>query len=198
MAFHFRNLAFITDEMVYAPGEDSHLLAANLRAEKGDYVLDMGTGTGIQAIVAAQTAEKVLAVDINPRALKIAKENAERNNAKNIEFCESDLFSKLKKSERFDLIVFNPPYLPGTERDILGKAWAGGSRGREVIDRFIDSFSDHLSDAGRVELLVSSLNDLAIVRKKFRKKGFSTRIIAKEKLWFEELYILLASKRDKG
>ena len=195
MAFHFRDLVFRTHELVYPPAEDSVLLASNLDVGKGDHMLDVGTGTGIQAIVASSRAEKVLAVDINPAALKIAEENAILNNAKNVEFRASDLFSRIKEGERFDLIVFNPPYLPGSEDDILGKSWAGGCRGREVIDRFLDSVPKHLREGGRFELLVSSLNDLESVGEKFKEKGFTSRIVAKEKLWFEELYVILATKQ---
>ncbi|MBN2251745.1 MAG: methyltransferase [Candidatus Altiarchaeota archaeon] len=194
MVFYFRDLQFTTHPEVYEPAEDSMLLAENLHAGKGETVLDIGTGTGIQAIVAARTAGEVVAVDINPKALEVARENAALNSAGNIEFRLSDLFSAIGDDERFDLIVFNPPYLPACEKGLLERSWAGGRKGSEVICRFIESVGKYLNDAGCVELLVSSLNNLPNVLEGFRAVGFEPEVMAGEKLWFEELYVIAARK----
>ncbi len=177
-----------THRDVYEPAEDSYLLAENIDAKPGETVLDVGTGSGIQAIVAAKTAKSVLAVDINPKAVKLATSNAELNGVKNVEFRVSDLFENA--GGRFDLIIFNPPYVPSYETDLLGKAWAGGKDGREVIDRFLCEAGEHLTDEGRFLLLVSSLNKIDELGHEFKKQGFGFEAVAEKKLFFERLYVV--------
>lgn len=194
MIHYYKDYALNVPDSVYEPKEDSELLADNLLVEKGDYVLDMGCGSGIQGITASLKAKKVLSADISPAALEACFLNADTNNVKNMEFRESDLFSNINEDELFDLIIFNPPYVPSDEKDLEAKAWAGGTMGREVIDRFILDAPKHLKAGGRIELLVSSVNDPEEVIKALKKKNLETRILAKEKLWFEEIYILLAKR----
>ena len=192
MVYYYKDLAFDTHPMVYEPKEDSELLAGNLPAENGDYVLDMGCGIGIQAMVASRKARRVLAVDINPQAIDAARRNAEKNKAENIEYRISNLFENIKEEEKFDLIIFNPPYLPSEEKDPQAQAWAGGTMGREIIDKFIVDAPKHLTEKGRIQLLISSLNDVDDVLKTMRERNLEAIIIASEKLWFEELYVILA------
>ena len=192
MVYYYKDLAFDTHPMVYEPKDDSELLAGNLRASKEDYVLDMGCGVGIQAIVASRKARRVLAVDINPHAIDTARRNAEKNKAENIEYRISSLFENIREEEKFDLIIFNPPYVPSEEKDMQARAWAGGIIGRETIDRFIVDAPKHLTENGRIQLLISSLNDLDDLLKTMRKKNLEAKVIAGEKLWFEELYVILA------
>lgn len=196
MVCYYKEYAFNTDDpQVYEPKEDSLLLADNQRIEKGDYVLDMGCGSGIQAIVASRKAQKVLAADINPHAIDAARKNAEANKAKNIEYRVTDLFENIKEEEKFDQILFNPPYLPSEEKDMQALAWAGGTRGRETIDKFIKDAPKHLTDKGRIQLLVSSLNDVDDILKTLKEKNLEAKIVAREKLWFEELYVILAGNK---
>jgi release factor glutamine methyltransferase len=194
MVYYYKDCAFNTPPGVYEPKEDSMLLADNLNIEKGDYVLDMGCGSGIQAIISSRKAKKVLAVDINPLAIETAKRNAETNKAENIDYRISDLFNNIKENEKFDLIIFNPPYVPSDEEDMESKAWAGGVMGRETIDSFIEDAPKHLAEKGRIQLLVSSVNDPQDIIKKLKKKILETKIVASQKLWFEELFILMAKR----
>ena len=78
---HFENYVFNVWENVYEPAEDSFLFAENLDVEKGAKVLDVGTGCGMLGILAAEKADHVVAVDLNPYAVGCAKENAKLNNA---------------------------------------------------------------------------------------------------------------------
>ena len=189
----FMGLEFRMHPTVYEPAEDSMLLADNLGVCGGDVVLDMGTGTGFLALLAAIKAKKVLGVDVNPRAIEVARENALLNNIKNVEFRVSDLFSDIE-GEVFDLIIFNPPYLPVDELDMLGRSWSGGSKGLGVIKRFLKSAPDYLKEGGGIRLLVSSLNDLDELREILNEKKFRFEILAKKKLWFEEIYVIKAVK----
>lgn len=189
--YYFRDFKFQTSGDVYEPAEDSLLLAESLIIKSGDYFLDIGTGIGIQAIIAARMAEKVLATDINPNAIEIARSNAELNGIRNIEFRVSNLFDSI--SEKFDLIIFNPPYLPSHEKDTLGLSWSGGKNGTEIINRFLGRVSSHLKPGGRFEILISSLNNLRNVKKKFNENNLEFEIIARKKLWFERIYVILGN-----
>lgn len=93
--------------MVYEPREDSLLLQELVPQYAMGTVLDMGAGTGILAEAALASAEKVYAADIDPEAVAECR----RRLGKRVICRQSDLFSRLK-GLRFDLIVFNPPYLP--------------------------------------------------------------------------------------
>jgi len=195
MAVHYRNLVLETSEDVYEPAEDSFLLADNIRVNGGN-VLDIGTGTGIQALAAARFAEHVVGVDVNPAAVELAKRNAEANGIRNAEFRLSDLFSDVKG--RFDLIISNPPYLPVDEDrepvtgDIV-KSWAGGRQGTELINRLVDEAKDHLKKEGRLLLLVSSVNEPEEVMGRMRKRGYEPTVLAKRRIFFEELDVIEAA-----
>ena len=157
----FSDYVFYVWENVYEPAEDSFLFAENLVVGEGDFVLDMGTGCGILGVIAAEKAAKVVAADINPYAVRCAKENARLNGVSGkMFFVRGDLFAPLRIGERFDLILFNAPYLPSEsaeDESWLGCAWAGGVSGREVIDRFICEVSAYLKRDGRVFLMQSTL-----------------------------------------
>ncbi|ENN96482.1 methyltransferase [Methanocaldococcus villosus KIN24-T80] len=181
---------------VYEPAEDSYLLLNNLVDVEGKEVLEIGTGCGLIAIACYKKgAKRVVATDINPYAVKLAKYNAKLNNAK-IEIIESDLFENIKG--KFDVIIFNPPYLP-TEEDekldgYINYAFDGGKDGRAVLDRFLKEAPKYLKDGGVIQLVQSSLNDKDKTLSILKNLGFKVEIKAKLKLPFEELYIINAKK----
>ena len=171
---------------VYQPEADTYLLLDAARAEvkPGDHVLEVGTGSGlIVADLAGITG--VVATDINPHATLCAHE-------KGIDVVQSDLFSAIRST--FDLILFNPPYLPTLpeERidDWLEYALNGGTSGREVIGRFAQEVSRVLAPGGRILLLISSLTGLPEVRDIFFRQSFKSEIVMKEKVEDEDLYVL--------
>src|SRR3989338_4349986 len=144
---------------VYEPQEDSFLLAEQVKKYAKGNVLDMGTGSGIQAITAAKcvNVKAVTAVDVNPSAVKMANANALKGGVRNIEFLESNIFSALN-GRKFDTIIFNPPYLPA---DIMAKdvALDGGKKGYEVLGKFIEGVNDFLKEDGIVLFIFSSLTN---------------------------------------
>jgi release factor glutamine methyltransferase len=194
----FENYVFYVSENVYEPAEDSFLFAENLRVKKGDFVLDMGTGCGILGIIAADKAAKVVAVDINPYAVRCAKENAKLNHVKHKVFLvQGDLFSPLNPKEKFDLILFNAPYLPVEHEESdwwLERAWAGGTTGRRVIDRFIKEAPKHLRRNGLILLMQSTLSGINETIRKFGEKGLTASVVAERALPFFETIVLIKAK----
>lgn len=183
---------------VYEPAEDSYLFAENLHIPKRARVLDVGTGSGLLALVAAKQAAEVVAVDINPYAIRCAKQNAKRNGlAVNTQFLQSDLFGALSPSAKFDLILFNSPYLPSEESEDcswLGRAWAGGETGRNVIDRFIAQVPTYLEQTGQVLLLQSNFAGVEASVETFRAAGLHAELAASLSLpFFETLALLKAT-----
>jgi release factor glutamine methyltransferase len=180
----YKDLTFDIFPQVYEPGDDSFLMGENQTVRKGDLVLDMGTGCGIQGIIASRTALRVMACDINPHSVRCARHNVKLNKIDNMEVIKSDLFENVRG--RFDTIMFNPPYLisnPADKDDYLKVAWDGGKGGKEVIDRFIQEAKGHLKSRGHVTLIMSSQNisDVSRIQKD---------IIAEKRFFFERLYLL--------
>jgi carbamoyltransferase len=139
-------------DMVYPPGGDSVLLANALPKEDGD-VLDLCTGSGVQALLAARSARRVVGVDIGARAVAVARCNSKLNGAENVAFRSGNLFAPVR-GQRFDLIVANPPFVAGPWR---GPAYhSGGPFGDRVLKRIVAGLPNHLKSGGRA-LLVSHL-----------------------------------------
>jgi len=191
---HFGKYIFDVRENVYEPAEDSFLFAENLNVEKGARVLDVGTGCGILGILAAEKAASVLAVDLNPYAVRCAKVNSKLNDVdRKMAFMQTDLLTAFDENARFDLILFNAPYLPATEREAetwIGRSWAGGVNGRQVIDRFISQVQPHLETGGRVLLMQSTLANVEETICKFAAHKLKARVKAERELPFFETLAL--------
>ena len=170
-------------EDVYRPAEDSYLLARHVESLVSGAVLDMGTGSGIQAITAAlkPTVTSVLAVDINPEALNEAKKLAEDEGISGkLTYVISDLFHEVQG--RFDWIIFNSPYLP-SEGKADEYAWAGGA---ELIERFLIDACNHLELMGSLLLIYSSLSEPDLSR-------YKVELLEEIGLFFEKLYCVRLS-----
>lgn len=198
----FADHIFHVYESVYEPAEDSFLFAENLAVEKGEVVLDVGTGCGIFAIIAADKAARVVAVDINPYAVLCAKENARLNEvAHKIFLVQGDLFAPIKTEKKFDSILFNAPYLPSKpfeKESWLERAWTGGVTGREVIDRFICEAPRYMKENGRILLMQSTLSDVGETLRRFKKDGLKTSIVAERALPFFEEVVLVEADRSSS
>jgi len=195
---YFKDYVFMVDEHVYEPAEDTFLIAENLSVTADDVVLEVGTGCGILAVLAAKKAKSVVAVDVNPHAIECASRNAQTNGVEDrIEFRRGDLFQSIKKDEQFSVILFNSPYLPSEpdeENSWIGKAWAGGPNGRQVIDRFIADAPRWLADGGRILLVQSSLSDVNKTIEMFSELGLRAMVVANVKVPFESI-VLVEAKR---
>ncbi len=183
-------------EEVYEPAEDTFLLLRAALKEVGpeDRVLEMGCGRGMISKRLASLSKNVLATDINPSAVKTLRRAG-------IEAVRADLFCGLRPN--FDLVIFNPPYLPTAEDEVL-KGWLnfafdGGETGRDTINRFLEMLTDHLDpERGRALLLISSLSGRSEVTAKAREVGLSVEVVAREKHFFEELFVLRLAPRPPG
>ncbi len=179
---------------VYKPEDDSYMLLDALLSLPlaGKRVLDMGTGTGIIGVNAALMGADVTAVDINPLALECAWRNAEAEGVW-IRTIQSDLFERV--GGVYDIIAFNPPYLPGTEADPdYDPAWSGGKDGRAVLDRFLVQFSRHLAKDGVLLLVQSSLNDPEKTDAMLSDLGFCARRVSERRYFYETLWVLEARR----
>lgn len=174
--------------MVYLPGEDSFLLKAWVEEFAHGTVLDIGTGTGVQAITASEKADNVIAVDIDPNALEYAKQQADFQDIKNIEFRKGDLLSPIKPNEKFDVIIFNPPYLPEHKYDKEADT-TGGKFGYETILRFLEHAKKHLKPGAKILMVFSSFSKPDVILKKSKEQGYRHTLLQKKHLNFEDLFI---------
>jgi release factor glutamine methyltransferase len=169
---------------VYAPREDSYLLANAVEEYASKNVLDLGTGTGILGIMAAKKGCIVTFADINPVALECAKHNAKINKVSGT-FVTTDMFSNIKS--KYDTIIFNPPYLDDSTDTTINPdiALDGGPIGRKYIDILLNTFKSHVNKNYNILLLESSIN-----KYEMDIKHYNAKIIASEKVFFEELVVL--------
>ncbi|ASI98351.1 HemK2/MTQ2 family protein methyltransferase [Thermococcus celer] len=173
---------------VYEPAEDTFLLAENLAVKAGDVALDVGTGTGVIALLMARKARFVLGVDVNPMAVELAKENARINGLENVEFRVSDLFENV--SGKFDVVTFNAPYLPGEPEEPIDLALVGGKNGREVLDRFIREVPAYIKPGGVVQIVQSSITGVEETLRLLEEAGFNGRVIATRHFFFEDIVLI--------
>jgi len=149
---------------VYEPAEDTFQLLECIEIKKGDKVFEIGAGCGIVALECARRGADVVCSDVNPFAVEIANRNYFLNESLisgGFDFRMGDLFSVVKPGETFDVIVFNPPYLPTKKGDNVGGwfdvATGGGMSGLVVIERFLGGLKDYVKTGGRVFFVFSSL-----------------------------------------
>jgi len=138
--------------------------------------------------------KNVLAADINKEAVQFCQK-------KGISAIQSDLFQNIK--EKFDLIIFNPPYLP-EERDYAGIkltqkdfnyandiSLVGGKKGHETIEEFLKQAKNFLNPNGKILLSFSSLS--GDIEKIIKKYNYNFKKIAEKRVFFEVLYVFLLS-----
>src|SRR5689334_2538461 len=182
-------------DSVYEPAEDTQLILANLKARRGERALELGTGRGDLALALARQGAQVTATDINPAAAAVAMARAQSQGLA-VAGLVGDLFAPVRG--RFDLIVFNPPYLPTAGEDKvrgpLNAAFDGGADGLDVTRRFLAGLPAHLAQGGRALTLVSSLSPWAAFEAAV-PRALKARVVARARFAFEELVLVELRRR---
>lgn len=175
--------------MVYEPQEDSFLLKTLVRKHAKGKVLDVGTGSGIQAVTAyhKKNVTGVVGTDIDPEAIHYCK----KHHKEKIKWKQGDLFEKIK--DRFDTIIFNPPYLP-QETKTRHIDLEGGKKGYEVIDRFLEQAGMYLDMDGKILLVFSSLTNKKHVEDKIKQSLFEYKELGQKRHFYEVLYVYALKK----
>ena len=181
--------------LVVAPGvlnprlmRTGEFLAAQLEAQlglRGSEVLDMGTGSGVCAVIAARYARRVVAVDINPTAVRCARINVLMNHLDDrVEVLEGDLFAPVA-GRRFDVALFNPPFLRGMPHNDADRAW----RSTDVAERFAAQLREHLTPSGFALVLLSSFGGAAEFLRQLHRHDFELTVAAEREYVNERLAI---------
>jgi HemK-related putative methylase len=155
----------------------------------GPEVLDMGTGSGVCAVRAARHARRVVAVDISPEAVRCAHINTLLNRVEHIvEVRQGDLFAPVGE-QRFDVVLFNPPFLRGEPRDDADRAW----RCIDVPERFAQGLGAHLKPGGFALLLLSTYGDCGRYIEQLRRHEIALTVVAQRRYVNEILTLLKAT-----
>ncbi len=157
---------------------------------KGLRVADLGTGSGIIALAAARAgARHVVAVDINPNAANAARCNAEANGlGDRVTGLCSNLLAALAPGPTFDVILSNPPFIPGEPRDLADRAWHAGPGYRDIV-RMFEQVRDRLAPGGRLYLLISSDTDIELMRSLMAAAGLHPELASQRNLVLESFVI---------
>jgi release factor glutamine methyltransferase len=186
---------------IYEPAEDSYLLQRYVKEYALGRVLDMGTGSGIQALEAMRNpnVREVVAVDINEEAVEQLREKVRKERIRKVMIVQSDLFQQIEGC--FNLIIFNPPYLP---QDTIGerkekkvvedRALYGGKKGWEVSERFFREVSKYMFKDSVILFLFSSLTNKQKIEEILAHNMLEGREVERKKIDFEELYVYEVKK----
>jgi release factor glutamine methyltransferase len=152
--------------------------------------LDMGTGSGAGAVFAATRGFRVVGVDLNPDAVRCARLNALLNGLEDrIEVRAGDLYAPVY-GERFDLVLFNPPFFRGTPKSAQDQAW----RSPDVIERFARGLADHLTPAGRALVVLSTDGEWRSMLGALADAGFSAEPALRKDLGNEVVTVYSVSR----
>lgn len=179
---------------VYLPSEDTYLLKEALEKENlKDKLtfLEVGSGSGIISLSVYNYFKKLTLIDIDKVVIEYLKDLKKEYTLKKIKIIRSDLFAGIK-DEKFDVIVFNPPYVPSEKFETFSTD--GGKDGCEVILKFIDQLKSHLNEKGVCYLLLSSHNNLKKIYTNVLKNHLTYNILQEKNMFFEKLIVLKISE----
>lgn len=203
---NFKEYSLDIPEDVYLPSEDTDLMLEVIKTEISNQnflfntAIEIGAGNGFLSLCVYDYVNIIYSVDINPIVVDYLLRIKKKYNLDKQIILQSDLFSKIDQNQKFDLIIFNPPYVPSekinTEKQTSGIDLAvdGGKDGLEIINKFIDQLFFFLSDYGVCYLLISSLNKQKKIERLLKKNNLFFEIVGSKKLFFEELFVLKIKK----
>jgi len=176
---------------IYLPAEDSYLMSRILKEQIPQLIkqnpnlifLEIGAGSGIHLETAKNSgikSENIFSSDID-------KKSVAHCNLLGFNCIHSDLFEKIPENEKYDIVIFNPPYLPEDAREPKSsrKDTTAGKKGNEIILRFLIQTKSHLNKNGKIFLITSSLSEDV----DFEKLGYQAKEVGCEKLFFERLCV---------
>jgi release factor glutamine methyltransferase len=171
---------FVVPKEVHPPAPMTLLQKSILKEVKeSDRVLDMGTGSGVNAVLAASKASRVIAVDVNPYAVKCARDNAKLNRVSSrIKVYRSDLFRNVKG--KFDLIIFDPPFRWFKPRDIRERATA--DENFRTMRTFFKNVRNYLNEDGRVLTCYGTNGDMKYFQYLLDKNNFKVKTLNEKSL----------------
>jgi release factor glutamine methyltransferase len=143
------------------------IFTGGIATSRGERFLEIGSGSGATAVVVARRGASVVAVDINPMAVKNTRLNAALHGVDNaLDAREGDVFSGLVSGERFDSIYWNMPFIrvdAGYEyRSVLERSLY--DPGYRYLNRFLSEARNHLADGGRVLIGFGDFGDIGALR----------------------------------
>ena len=201
--FHYNNLNITFNTKVYNPAEDTFLLLETIKPTKHNTILEIGTGCGIIALHCAQQGSNVLATDINPHALHLTKQNISQNHDQingTIQLARGNLLDFIRPNTRFNIIIFNPPYLPTTKKEKLPSwinyAYDGGPTGTKTIHPFLHQAPQHLEKKGICYFVGSSLQNQKYLTTVIQKTKLKHIILAEQLIGDEYIQIHQLQKKD--
>ena len=203
VTLNFKEYSLDIPSRVYIPSEDTDLLLNVLEEEiikrnkTFKKAIEIGTGNAFLSLEIYDNVNQLYSTDINPIVIDYLLNVKDKYNLEKMKVVYSNLFDSIDDNEKFDLIVFNPPYVPTEDLEkeddsINGYDLAvnGGKDGREIIDSFLEKLPNHLEKEGVCYLLVSSLNNPVEIIENFKQKKLNAEIVNSKKLFFEELFVL--------
>ncbi|MHA1589366.1 MAG: HemK2/MTQ2 family protein methyltransferase [Candidatus Njordarchaeales archaeon] len=195
----FFGIPIIVCPETYPPSEDTELLAQSALkyVKPGMRIIEIGVGTGAIAVLLAKKGAIVYGTDISEKAIECAYRNAIKNNV-SLNLAVGNFFGPFSNL-RFDMVLFNPPYLPSDEYDYLLKpyeklALIGGKYGYEITLEFIRQSRNKLRLGGKILIVISTLTKPEKIINYARSRGFRVKIEAYRSFFFEKIMVLLLTK----
>ena len=177
-------------EPVYRPSDDTFLLADVVAGYGGAVALEMGVGSGYVTAELARRVWVAVGTDIDLAAVRETRDRLRRSGLANVDLVCCDLASPFR-DRPFDLVVFNPPYLPSRRRD--DAAVDGGRRGIEAALAFLEHALRVVKESGRLLFVASTLSDYRGILRLLGERGFGSRVVGARRLFFEEIVVIEAS-----
>ncbi len=184
---------------MYPPSGDTYLLLDSIHVTSDDEFLEVGCGAGLITLKGAEKSRSAVSIDVSLDAVRNTMENLRRNGLdQKCAVFQSNLLTSFGSSSKFSLIVFNPPYLPEDDMSTnLDHALIGGKSGSEVTRQFILQSVNHLTEGGRVFVVVSTLADSEAIWNTMSECGFRVEMVSEEPLFFEKIQVLKGTLKER-